>query len=225
MLAAAAQLVSAGDITGTVKLKGAPPAEKVITPFKENADCSKLQPETPTTRFYVVGAGGELGDVVISVEGLSGKSTGASAEPAVLDQKNCTYVPQIMAVQTDQKILVKNSDPVLHNVHDQPSGTSGNAEKNEAQMPGSADLTLSFAKPEMFLKFKCDVHPWMFAWVSVFDHPYFALSAKDGTFKIANVPAGKYTIKASHRKAGTVKQEVEVKAGEPTKVDFELEIK
>jgi len=224
-LVVAAQLATAGDITGVVKLKGTPPAEKVITPFKENADCSKLQAETPTTRFYVVGSGGELGDVVISVEGVSGKSTGSSAAPVVLDQKNCTYVPQIMAVQTEQKILVKNSDPVLHNVHDQPGATSGNAEKNEAQMPGSADLTLSFPKPEMFLKFKCDVHPWMFAWVSVFDHPYFALSAKDGTFKIANVPAGKYTIKASHRKAGSVTQQVEVKDGEPAKVTFELEPK
>ena len=224
-LVAGAQLAPAGDISGTVKLKGTPPAEKVITPFKENADCSKLQADTPTTRFYVVGSGGELADVVISVEGISGKSTGASAAPAVLDQKNCSYVPQIMAVQTDQKILVKNSDPVLHNVHDQPSATSGNAEKNEAQMPGSADLTLSFPKPEMFLKFKCDVHPWMFAWVSVFDHPYFALSGKDGAFKISNVPAGKYTLKASHRKAGTVTQEIEVKAGEPAKADFVLEAK
>ena len=224
-LSVAVQMAAAGDITGVVKLKGTPPAEKLITPFKENADCSKLQAETPTTRFYVVGGGGELADVVISVEGISGKSAGASAAPVVLDQKNCTYVPQIMAVQTDQKILVKNSDPVLHNVHDQPSATSGNAEKNEAQMPGSADLTLSFAKPEMFLKFKCDVHPWMFAWVSVFDHPYFAVSAKDGTFKIGNVPAGKYTIKASHRKAGTVTQEVEVKDGAPAKLALEMEVK
>jgi len=143
----------------------------------------------------------------------------------VLDQKNCLYVPQIMAVQTDQKILVKNSDPVLHNVHDQPAASSGNAEKNEAQLPGAGDLTFSFPKPELFLKFKCDVHLWMFAWVSVFDHPYFAVSGKDGTFTIKNVPPGKYTIQAAHRKAGTASQEIEVKDGEPTKVDFTLEAK
>jgi uncharacterized protein (DUF2141 family) len=77
----------------------------------------------------------------------------------------------------------------------------------------------------MFVKFKCEVHPWMFAWVSVFDHPYFAISAKDGTFKIANVPPGKYTIKAFHRKAGEATQQIEVKAGEPAKVDFTLEAK
>jgi hypothetical protein len=75
------------------------------------------------------------------------------------------------------------------------------------------------------LKFQCDVHPWMFAWVSVFDHPYYAISAKDGTFKISNVPAGKYTIQAAHRKAGMVTQEIEVKAGAPAKVDFTLEAK
>jgi hypothetical protein len=94
-----------------------------------------------------------------------------------------------------------------------------------AQMPGGQDLAFSFSKPEEFLKFKCDVHPWMFAWVSVFDHAYFAVSAKDGTFKISNVPAGKYTLKIAHRKAGAATQEIEVKDGEPTKVELTLEAK
>ena len=106
-----------------------------------------------------------------------------------------------------------------------PAEGSGNQVKNEAQLPNTADLTFSFSKPEMFLKFKCDVHQWMFAWVSVFDHPYFAVSAKDGTFKIANVPPGKYKLQAAHRKAGVVTQEIEVKDGEPAKVDFALEVK
>ncbi|MGH7870096.1 MAG: hypothetical protein ACREP9_21270, partial [Candidatus Dormibacteraceae bacterium] len=134
------------------------------------------------------------------------------------------YTPQILAVQTGQKIVVKNSDPVMHNVHDLPM-VAGNKEDNQAQMPGSGDLTFTFDKPEMFLKFKCDIHIWMLAWVSVFDNPYFAISDKDGTFKIKNVPAGKYTIEAIHRKAGNTKQEIEVKDGAPTKVDFSLEAK
>jgi plastocyanin len=156
--------------------------------------------------------------------GVSGKSTGASAAPAVLDQKSCEYVPQIFALQTGQKMNVKNSDPVLHNIHTQPT-VAGNKEDNKAQMPGSPDMSFTFDKAEMFVKFKCDVHPWMFAWVSVFDHPYFAVSAKDGTFKIANVPAGKYTLEVAHRKAGTAKQEIEVKDGEATKVELALEVK
>ena len=225
VLALAGCLATAGDITGTITLKGTPPKEKDITPLKDDPTCGKLHTEMPTTHFYVVGANAGLADVVVSLQGVSGKSGGASAEPAMLDQKGCEYTPQILAVQTGQKIVVKNSDPVLHNIHDLPNPDSGNPEKNMAQMPGGPDLTFSFEKPEEFLKFKCDVHPWMFAWVSVFDHPYFAVSDKDGAFKISHVPAGKYTIKAAHRKAGAVTQEIEVKEGAPVKVDLTLEAK
>ena len=227
-LAAAAlamNLASAGDITGTITLKGAPPKERDITPLKNDPNCGKFHSTMPTTKFYVVGGKSELADVVVSLEGITGKSTGPAATPVIMDQKNCIYVPQILAVQTGQKILVKNSDPVLHNVHAQPDPKSGNKEQNLAQLAGSPDLSFTFAKPEQFLKFKCDVHPWMFAWVSVFDHPYFAVSGKDGSFKIANVPPGKYVLEAAHRKAGTITQEIEVKEGAPLKVDLSLDAK
>ena len=153
---------------------------------------------------------GDLADVVVSLKGIAGKSTGASAAPVVIDQKGCLYTPQILAVQTGQKVIVKNSDPCVHNVHTKPSA---NPEANQVQMPGGADLTFTFDKPEMFLKFQCDVHPWMFAWVSVFDHPYFSVSGADGKFTIKNVPPGKYTVEATHRKLGTQTAEIEVKDG------------
>jgi hypothetical protein len=221
---AAARLAAAGEITGVITLKGTPPKELDITPLKDDPTCGKLHTDLPTTRFFVVGPKGQLADVVVSIDGISAKSTGASAPPAVLDQQGCLYVPQILAVQTDQKILVKNSDPVMHNVHDTPTVT-GNEEKNMAQLPKGPDLTFSFPKPEEFVRFKCDVHAWMFAWISVFDHPYFAVSGKDGAFRIANVPPGKYTLKAIHRKAGTLTKAIEVKDGQPTTADFTLEIK
>jgi hypothetical protein len=226
-LAATGVVANAGDISGTVKLKGTPPPEKEITPLKDDANCGKLHTSVPKTRFYVVGSGGGLADVIVVLkgEGLSGKSTGASAAPLVLDQHGCEYVPYIMAVQTDQKIMVKNSDPVLHNVHAVPTA---NPEKNSAQAAGSPDMPFSFAKPENFLKFQCDVHPWMFAFVTVVDHPYFAVTDKEGKFTIKNVPDGKYTLTAFHRRAAPVsapvKQEVEVKGGNLTQ-DLTLEAK
>jgi plastocyanin len=205
----------AADIIGVVTFKGTPPAEKEITPLMDNADCATTYKTTPTTHFYVVGPKGELADVVVSLKDVTGKSTGASAPPAVLNQKGCVYTPTILAIQTGQKIIVKNSDNCIHNVHDKPT-VDGNQEANDVQMPGGADLTYTFAKPEPFLKFQCDVHPWMFAWVTVVDSPYFCVSDKDGKFVIKNVPPGKYTVEAAHRKLGAQTQEVEVKDGDVT---------
>ena len=219
----AGQIACGTDIVGVITLKGTPPAEKEITPLMENPDCAKMHTTTPTTHFYVVGAKGELADVVVSLKGVTGKSTGASAAPAVLDQKGCLYTPQILAVQTGQKIVVKNSDMCVHNVHCTPA-VAGDAEHNDVQMAGGPDLTYAFPQPEMFLRFKCDVHPWMFAWVSVFDSPYFCVSGPDGKFVIKNVPPGKYTVEAAHRKLGTQTQDVEVKDGEVT-ANFSFAVK
>ncbi|HEX5220787.1 MAG TPA: carboxypeptidase regulatory-like domain-containing protein [Verrucomicrobiae bacterium] len=222
---AALHVANAGNITGKVTLSGTPPPEKEITPLKDDATCGKLTSGTPMTKFYVVGPNKELADVVVVVKGLEGKSTGASAAPAVVDQKGCEYTPQIFAVQTGQKIAVKNSDPVMHNVHSTPT-VAGNAEENKGQMAGAADLNFSFAKPENFLRFKCDVHPWMFAWVTVVDHPYYAVTAKDGSFTIKDVPPGKYKVVALHRKGAPtgVEKDVEVTA-DGAKADFTIEVK
>jgi len=216
----------AADITGVITLKGTPPAESDLgdTISASSPDCAALMPagKMPTTHFYVVGAKGELADVVVSLKNVTAKSTGASAAPAILDQKGCVYVPGIFAVQTGQKIVVKNSDTCIHNVHD--ISTAGNEEHNDPQMAGGADLTYSFDKPEAFLKFQCDVHPWMKSWVTVVDSPYFAVSDKDGKFTIKNVPPGKYTVEAIHRKLGAQTQEIEVKDAAAT-ANYTFEVK
>jgi plastocyanin len=218
-----ASIARAADITGVITFKGTPPAEKEISPIMDDANCSASYAKAPTTHFYAVGAKGELADVVVSLKGVTGKSTGASAPPAVVDQKGCLYTPTILAVQTGQKIIVKNSDGCIHNVHAKPT-VDGNNEANDVQMPGGADLTYTFAKPEPFLKFQCDVHPWMFTWVTVIDSPYFAVSGKDGKFTIKNVPPGKYTVEAVHRKLGPQTVDVEVKDADAS-ANFTFEAK
>lgn len=221
-LIAGLQAASAADITGTITLSGTPPPEKENEAIKNDATCGKLHTEPVMTQFYVVGSKAELKDVFVTIRGISGKSTGESAPAVMLDQKGCEYVPYIFAVQTGQKITVKNSDLVLHNVHTIP-GNPSNKEQNKAQMAGAPDITFSFPAAEDFLRFKCDVHPWMFSYACVVDHPYFAVSGKDGTFKIANVPPGKYTVEAVHRKAGKVSKEIEVKDANAT-LDFTMEV-
>jgi plastocyanin len=208
---AANPVLHAADITGVITFKGTPPPEADLGPTMTEAspDCAAMYDpaKMPTTHFYVVGPKGEFADVVVSLKNVTGKSTGASAPPAV---------------QTGQKIIVKNSDSCIHNVH--TVSTAGNADHNDAQMAGGADLTYTFDKPEAFLKFQCDVHPWMKAWVTVVDSPYFCVSGKDGKFTIKNVPPGKYKIEAAHRKLGAQTQEIEV-ADKDVTANFTFEAK
>jgi plastocyanin len=217
------QMACAADIIGTITLHGTPPPEVPYTPLMQNSACATMYTNTPTTQFYVVGPQGELADVVVSLKGVTGQSTGASAPPVVLDQKGCLYTPTILAIQTNQKLIVRNSDQCVHNVHVTPT-VPGNPAHNDVQMPGGADLTYTFPKPEMFITFRCDIHPWMFAWVSVFDSPYYAISGKDGKFVIKNVPPGKYTLVADHRKLGAQTAEVEVKDSDVTQ-NFTFDVK
>jgi uncharacterized protein (DUF2141 family) len=71
-------------------------------------------------------------------------------------------------------------------------------------------LKKAFTKPEVMIKVKCEVHPWMGAWVGVLDHPFFAVTGDDGTFTIKDLPAGEYTIEAWHEKYGVQTQKITV---------------
>lgn len=227
-LMAGLQAAVAGDLTGTVTLSGTPPEAKVNDAIASNPQCSPLHNGPVKIEFYKVGANQGLAEVIVRIKNINAKSTGESAPPLVLDQKGCEYIPYVTAAQTGQQIVVKNSDPVLHNVHVDPNADGPNAgkAKNMAQAPGGGDVTVSFPAPEDFLRIKCDVHPWMFSYVTIVDNPYFAVTDKDGKFKIANVPPGKYTVEALHRKANAkapVTKEIEVKA-DGAVVDFTIAV-
>jgi len=208
-------LAGAADITGKVTLKGAPKAE---VPIAMDAMCGKLRPGPVTTRHYVVGQGNGLANVFVYIK-QGAQKTPASGEGPTLDQTGCMYEPYVMGVVTGQKIKIRNSDPLLHNVHATPKT---NKEFNFAQPSKGQVNEKSFDAPEVLVRMKCDVHPWMFAYVGVVDHPYFAVTDKDGNFTIKNVPAGKYTVEAVHLKAAPTGKTAEVEAGKT--VNFELEV-
>ena len=221
-LAGSAQFASAGDISGKITLKGTPKAE---TPIDLGPACGKINTSKPTTRHYVVGKDSGLANVFVYVkEGPKGEAKGGTP---VLDQVGCIYEPYVMGVLTGQKYKIKNSDAEFHNVHATPKEGKGNKEFNQAQPAGSPDIEKSFDKPEVLVRMKCDVHPWMFAYIGVLEHPHFAVSDKDGNFKISGLPDGKYTLVAYHLKThganseGIVKP-IEVKGD--TKQDFTVEL-
>lgn len=206
-----------GSITGKATLQGTPPAEK---PIKMDADpvCAATHKTPATTRHYVVGPGGGLANVFVYVkEGLSGKKFPAPTTPKVLDQQNCLYMPYVMGIQTGQPLEIVNSDGTLHNVH---CVAKVNKEFNLGQPMKGMKATKTFDKPEIMIQFKCDVHPWMFAYVGVVDSPFYAVTGEDGSFSITGLPPGEYTLEAWHHKAGTMTQKVKVEAGEAKAPDF-----
>ncbi len=207
-------------IFGKVTLIGKPPENPIID-LRRDPNCGKLYSENPRQLFFVVSDDGALADVVVSLKGNLPSKRAPSERPLLIDQKACMYFPYISALFAGQKIQVRNSDTFLHNVHPSPT-QAGNKEKNVAQFPNKVDEFV-FDKPEMFLRFKCDVHPWMFAYVSVFDHPYFAVTDMNGFFHIRELPLGHYTVEATHRKAGTVTKEIDIKRhDESFEMNFEF---
>jgi hypothetical protein len=136
-------------------------------------------------------------------------------EPAVLDQVNCRYEPHVLAMRLGQVLRVKSSDATLHNV--QLIGEKNPRINRGFTSVGHIDLTLKH--PEV-LQVKCDVHPWMSAYVAVFDHPYFAVTQEDGSFEIAQLPAGTYTLAAWHERFGEIEQRVTVSNGSAARADF-----
>ncbi len=135
-----------------------------------------------------------------------------------LDQKGCMYNPHVLTLMTGQTMTVMNSDETLHNIHGLPQQ---NPEFNFGQPRAGMTKDLTFDRPEIF-KVKCDVHPWMGAWIGVFEHPFHAVSGSDGTYKIDNLPAGDYEVVAWHEVYGEQTQKITVKDGDPTELNFEF---
>lgn len=221
------QLANAADITGKVVLKGTPKPE---IPIDMTADpkCGALHSKPITTRHYVADSGGGLANVFVYIKsGLTEKNFPVPADAPLLDQVGCEYTPYVIGVQVNQKLKIKNSDPTLHNVHAMPKPGSANKEFNFAQPVKDMVTEKSFPSPEVLVRFKCEVHPWMFGYVGVLEHPFFAVTGKDGTFKISGVPNGKYTIEAYHVKTHLANPGVaqDVSVSGDTKADFTIELK
>jgi plastocyanin len=208
-----------GVVRGTVTLTGTPP-EMQLTKRDADPYCAR----TPMKdEEVVVGSSGALKNVIVRVtKGVTG-----NYEPPMtnvtLDQTQCMYRPRVAALMAGQSLLVRNSDQTLHNVHTYKGASTL---FNQAEVPGLPAIAKTFkdATGEI-LKFKCDVHPWMTAYVAVMGHPFFAVTGADGKFELPKLPAGKYTIEAWHERFGTRAQEVDVAPGKPLELAFVFESK
>jgi plastocyanin len=203
-------------VTGIVKFEGTAPKPTRID-MSADPNCLKAHPSPGTTEDIVTGANGGLENAVVYISGgLEGRSFQPPAEPAVLEQKGCTYKPHVIALQANQKINVVNSDPTTHNIHPTPNN---NREWNTTQPPG-VPIEQTFAREEIAIPVKCNIHPWMRGYIAVFKHPYFAVTGKDGSFELKDLPVGNYTITVWHGKLGMQSQKITVGGGQSQKLEF-----
>lgn len=223
MLVSPAVVVAAGSsVTGTVTFDGTVPS---LRPIAMDADpaCGKKHSGPVPNEMLVLGSGNTMGNIMVWVsKGLpAGKTWPVPKAPVVLDQNGCLYHPHVMGIMVGQTYKILNSDGILHNVHTLPQI---NASFNRAMPPTVKEATTTFSKEEGIFHIKCDVHPWMSAYIAVFTHPFFSVTSADGKFTISGLDPGTYVITAWHEKLGTQTATVTVGANETKTQNFKFTV-
>ena len=211
---------AAATITGTVTFDGKAPALK---PLAMDADpaCAKKHTAPVANEALVLGTGNTMANIMVYItKGLpAGKTYPAPTTPVVIDQNGCQYKPHVMGIMVGQPYKILNSDGILHNIH---TMSTINPQFNKGMTASIKEVTTTFNKPEALFHIKCDVHPWMSAYLGVFTNPFFSVTSTDGKFKISGLDPGTYEITAWHERLGTKSASITVGANDTKTQDFKF---
>ena len=219
LVALVAHGADSASITGKIAFDGKPPKQKKI-PTDADPKCAEMHADAPLlNEEVVVNADGTLKNVFVYVKSGLTKTYEAPKTPVQLDQKGCHYTPHVFGMMAKQPLEIVNDDDTLHNIHAMPAKSK---EFNVGQPNKDMKTMRTFAEPEVMVHFKCDVHPWMSAYVGVLDNPFYSVTGDDGTFSLKGLPAGEYEIAAWHEKYGEQVQKIKVGDGEAKTIDFKF---
>jgi plastocyanin len=208
-----------GTISGVIRFEGTVP-EQSVAQLSGWAECASQHPQgNPPAGDVVVNDRRVQNALVYIKDGLGNRVFATPAEPVSIDQKGCLFLPRVVGVQVDQPLKFLNSDALAHNVH----GFAQTAKPwNVSLSVKGMTRAVKVDKPEAVIEVKCDIHPWMRAYVGAFLHPYFAVSGSDGTFILRNLPPGEYTLEAWHERFGIRSQKVSLGAKEAKEVEVKF---
>lgn len=209
-------VVDGAVLRGRVRFTDPAPAPDTVRITADTAICGTSR----VLSRVKVGSESGLADAVVSLTDIEAGEPwpDASSSQPTLDQHGCRFTPHVVLARVGEPVRVLNSDPFSHNVH-----TAGfdNRSVNRTQPSGASPITLTFAAPEK-VRVKCDLHPWMSAWVVVADHPYHAVTGEAGRFTMPDVPPGTYTLEVWHETLGTRSRTVTLEPGQALDVDFDF---
>jgi plastocyanin len=212
---APAQPLGTATIAGAVSFQGQAPTPPVLR-MDADPQCAAKHTEPVRSEELVLGPDNSLGNVFVRVKWM-GDAPSAPRDPVVFDQRGCQYQPHVVGVRVNQPFKIKNSDGLLHNVH---TMSEQNPPFNRAMPASVTEVDHTFAKEEFMFRVKCDVHPWMNAYVTVSPHPFYDVTGSDGAFQIGGLPAGTYELEAWHERLGTQSATVTVADGETVTQTF-----
>lgn len=198
-------------IRGTVKVEGKLPKLPPLQVTKYKEVCKDVPNES-----LIVGPRQGLRYAVITLEGITKGKAVERETVHELDNVKCRFSPHVQAASVGQFVVLKNSDPILHTVHaffanEQP-------QFNVGLYPGRVSRKPLIAAG--VVKIRCEVHPWMSAFIVVTEHPYHAISDVYGEYELSDAPPGVYQLKVWHESLGTQERRIEVRPAATQKVDF-----
>lgn len=204
-----------GTIKGKVLFQGSPPAKRKVIPTKDREVCGSGVREVDQ---ILLGPDQSVQDAVVYLKGVEkGKAWEKAATIPRIDNVKCDFKPHVQVISAGDFEIV-NSDPVLHNTH----GFYGRLTAFNVALPNQGQRIKRPLRKPGLVRVECDAHGWMLGWVYVADNPYYAVTAKDGTFTIKDVPPGSYTLVTWQEYTGEVEVPVTVKAKEVVPVTVEL---
>ncbi len=221
LVATVSHAEDSASVSGKITFDGKPPKQKKI-PTDADPKCAAMHEDSPLlNEEVVVNADGTLKNVFVYIKsGLpEGKTYDTPKTPVELTQTGCHYVPHVFGMMAKQPLEIINADDTLHNIHAMPTKSK---EFNVGQPNQGMKTLRTFAEPEVMVHFKCDVHPWMSAYVGVMDNPFYSTTGDDGAFSIKGLPAGEYEVVAWQEKYGEQVQKIKVGDGEAKTVDFKF---
>jgi Polysaccharide lyase family 4, domain II len=214
----AVQVADGGSIQGKVTFAGSPPPKKKIIPTKDKEACGSSPRDVDQ---ILLGSDKTVQEAIVYLQKVEkGKAWDKAAKAPEINNVKCDFQPHVQVIPVGD-IDIVNSDPVLHNTH----GFLDKLTVFNVALPNQNQRIKRPLKKSGLVRVECDAHGWMLGWIFVAESPYYAVTGKDGSFTIKDVPPGSYTLVAWQEFTGPVEIPVTVKAKEVATVPVEMKKK